>query len=217
MEIVEYLTEEGRSPFADWFDALHSPADAKVTTAIVRLGQGNTSNVEGVGGGVFESKIDVGPGYRVYFGMDGTIWSSWSAAAASNSSHGISSWPKPAGTITGGASGQRIKGVHEMTLTRNFRETVMARVKRDPAFRGDLLIEATNAFLEGDLDTGKSLLRDYLNATEALPAIAEELQLNEKSIRRMLGPKGNPTLKNFINLLSACSRLEHLRLAVCRH
>jgi DNA-binding phage protein len=56
-----------------------------------------------------------------------------------------------------------------------------------------------------------------MNVPFSTPAIAEELQLNEKSIRRMLGPKGNPTLKNFINLLSACSRLEHLRLAVCRH
>lgn len=93
----------------------------------------------------------------------------------------------------------------------------MARVRQDPAFRGELLIEATNAFLDGDLATGKTLLRDYLNATETLPAIASELNLNEKSIRRMLGPKGNPTLKNFVSLLGACSRIEHLKLSVCQH
>ena len=42
-----------------------------MTTALYRLGQGNFSNVEGVGGGVFEYRIDFGPGYRVYFGKDG--------------------------------------------------------------------------------------------------------------------------------------------------
>ena len=104
-----------------------------------------------------------------------------------------------------------------MTLTRDFKETVMARAGRDPAFRSALLIEATDAFLGGDIDTGKALLRDYLNATSALPTIDDELNLNKKSLRRMLGPAGNPTLKNFINLLTACSRIEHLQLRVCQH
>jgi DNA-binding phage protein len=104
-----------------------------------------------------------------------------------------------------------------MTLTRDFKETVMSRVKKDPTFRSELIVEATNAFLAGDIETGKSLLRDYLNATEALPTIASELDLNEKSIRRMLGPKGNPTLKNFLSLLTACSRIEHLKLQICHH
>jgi DNA-binding phage protein len=101
-----------------------------------------------------------------------------------------------------------------MVLTRKFRETVQLRVKQDPEYRKQLIIEATNSFLDGDLDTGKTLLRDYLNATEALPSIARELDLDEKSIRRMIGPKGNPTLKNFINLLGACKKLEHLDLKV---
>lgn len=103
-----------------------------------------------------------------------------------------------------------------MPLTREFKETVMARAKQDPDFRQSLIVEATNAFLDGDLDTGKCLLRDYLNATESLPAIAGELKRNVKSIRRMLGPKGNPTLRNFINLLNVCKRRENLDLYVCR-
>ncbi|OGQ97128.1 MAG: addiction module protein [Deltaproteobacteria bacterium RIFOXYD12_FULL_57_12] len=71
MKILEYLTDDGASPFRAWFDALESRAAAKVTTALVRLGMGNTSNVKSVGSGVHECKIDYGPGYRVYFGMDG--------------------------------------------------------------------------------------------------------------------------------------------------
>jgi DNA-binding phage protein len=104
-----------------------------------------------------------------------------------------------------------------MPLTRDFRETVMARVKRDPEFRSELIIEATNALLEGDIEAGKSLLRDYLNATESLPVVASELNMHEKSIRRMLGPKGNPTLKNFIGILKACTRMESLKLEICHH
>ena len=88
----------------------------------------------------------------------------------------------------------------------------MARVKSDPTFRGELIVEATNAFLMDDMETGKGLLRDYLNATESIADIARELQVNEKSLRRMLGPKGNPTLKNFPSLLKVCSSAERLTL-----
>jgi len=102
-----------------------------------------------------------------------------------------------------------------MPLTRDFKETVMIRAKQDPVFRQSLIVEATNAFLDGDVDTGKQLLRDYLNATGALAAIARELRQDEKSIRRMVGPRGNPTLTNFINLLSSCKRRESIALRVC--
>ncbi len=71
VEILEYLDPAGRSPFARWFDGLNAVAAARVTVALTRMGSGNFSNVEGVGGGVFEYKIDVGPGYRIYFGKDG--------------------------------------------------------------------------------------------------------------------------------------------------
>ena len=71
MELREYETAGGRSPFGDWFRALDALAAAKVTTALARLGLGNTSNVKSVGSSVLELKIDFGPGYRVYFGKDG--------------------------------------------------------------------------------------------------------------------------------------------------
>ena len=71
VEIREYLDDSGHSPFGRWFDGLDSTAAAKVTTALARVEQGNFSNVKGVGAGVFEYRIDFGPGYRVYFGKDG--------------------------------------------------------------------------------------------------------------------------------------------------
>src|SRR5215471_14717397 len=70
-EIRYYVATEGGRPFAAWFADLESVARAKVTRAIVRLEQGNFSNVKSVGEGVFEYRIDFGPGYRIYFGQDG--------------------------------------------------------------------------------------------------------------------------------------------------
>jgi putative addiction module killer protein len=71
LEVLEYLDAAGRSPVKRWFDRLDANASAKVTFAITRISQGNLSNVKAVGGGVFEFKIDFGPGYRLYFGRDG--------------------------------------------------------------------------------------------------------------------------------------------------
>ena len=71
IEIQECLDTSGRSPFARWFDGLNAEAAARVTAGLTRLGQGNFSNAEGVGAGVFELKMDFGPGYRVYFGKAG--------------------------------------------------------------------------------------------------------------------------------------------------
>lgn len=71
VEVREYLDPEGHSAYGEWFDRLNAPAAAKVATALTRLGSGNFSNVKGVGSGLFEYKIDFGPGYRVYFGKDG--------------------------------------------------------------------------------------------------------------------------------------------------
>ena len=70
-ELRYYLTAGGESPFGSWFSDLDAATAAKVTVALVRLEQGNTSNAKGVGEGVLEYRINWGPGYRVYFGRDG--------------------------------------------------------------------------------------------------------------------------------------------------
>lgn len=69
--MIEYLERDGSSPFGKWFTRLNAKAAAKVVTALYRLEQGNMSNVKSVGKGVFEYRIDFGPGYRVYFGQQG--------------------------------------------------------------------------------------------------------------------------------------------------
>jgi len=73
LEIRYYVTSGGHQPFAEWFADLDPVARAKVARALVRMEQGNLSNVKSIGEGVLEYRIDFGPGYRVYFGRDGEV------------------------------------------------------------------------------------------------------------------------------------------------
>lgn len=70
IRVVEYVREDGSVPYKNWFDQLDAQAAAKVATAVLRLGLGNTSAIKGVGK-IAECRIDWGPGYRVYLGRDG--------------------------------------------------------------------------------------------------------------------------------------------------
>ena len=71
-ELVEYETENGRCPFSEWLDGLKDiAARAIIRKRLNRIRMGNFGNTRSVGEGVFELKIDFGPGYRVYYGLDG--------------------------------------------------------------------------------------------------------------------------------------------------
>jgi len=71
LDIREYVTADGKSPYAKWFNDLNARAAAKVAIAITRVAQGNLSNAKSVGSGLHEYRVDFGPGYRIYFGRDG--------------------------------------------------------------------------------------------------------------------------------------------------
>ena len=71
IELVVYVTEEGKAPFEDWFNKLDTDAALKVRRALARVETGNLGDVKPVGQGVSERRITFGPGYRVYFGQDG--------------------------------------------------------------------------------------------------------------------------------------------------
>jgi len=87
-----------------------------------------------------------------------------------------------------------------MTVTRSFRETVQARATNDPHYRYGLLTESMDAMLSGDLETGKSLLRDYINATIGFEGLSDALGKSPKSLMRMLSTNGNPTAKNLFSM-----------------
>ncbi|MDO8359821.1 MAG: transcriptional regulator [Devosia sp.] len=90
-----------------------------------------------------------------------------------------------------------------MPVSRDFRTTVKARVERDPAFRAALLTEVVDLFLGGDVQTGKAMLRDYINATIGFAALAERTGTPEKSLMRMVSKSGNPRADNLFAMLNA--------------
>jgi putative addiction module killer protein len=71
IEVVEYINAAGVSPFAKWREGLDATVKARITIVLDRVERGNFSAAKGVGAGVFELRLDFGPGYRVYFGKDG--------------------------------------------------------------------------------------------------------------------------------------------------
>lgn len=90
-----------------------------------------------------------------------------------------------------------------MTLTRDFKQTVVARVERDPAFAKALLDEAATLFLSGEPDAARLILRDLVNATVGFESLAELTHKHTKSLHRMLSPKGNPSMDNLAVIFAA--------------
>jgi len=101
-----------------------------------------------------------------------------------------------------------------MPLTREFKETVQARAKRDPDFRSGLLKEGVECMLAGDVDTGKTILRDYINATIGFSELGELTNKQPKSLMRMLGPHGNPQARNLFEIIGCIQLHEGIQLEV---
>jgi DNA-binding phage protein len=90
-----------------------------------------------------------------------------------------------------------------MTLTRDFKQTVVERVARDPDFAKALLDEAATLFLSGEPDAARLILRDLVNATVGFENLAELTHKPSKSLHRMLSPKGNPSMDNLAAIFEA--------------
>ena len=101
-----------------------------------------------------------------------------------------------------------------MALTRNFKETIQARIERDPAFREELLKEGVDCLLSGDVETGKAVLRDFINATIGFDELGSLTHKSPKSLMRMFGPTGNPQARNLFEIIGYLQKREGLRLEV---
>jgi DNA-binding phage protein len=101
-----------------------------------------------------------------------------------------------------------------VALTRDFKETIQARARRDPAFRRELLGEAVESFLSGDVETGKTVLRDYIHATVGFSKLAGGTHHSPKSLMRMLGPAGNPQARNLFEIVHYLQQKEKIRFKV---
>jgi hypothetical protein len=98
-----------------------------------------------------------------------------------------------------------------MALTRDFKETIRTRVERDPGFRRALLREGIENFLAGDVETGKIILRDFINATMGFPKLSDATHRSAKSLMRMFGPRGNPQARNLFQIVAYLQKVEGVR------
>ena len=101
-----------------------------------------------------------------------------------------------------------------MVLTRNFKKTIQARIERDPIFREELLKEGVECLLSGDVDTGKAVLRDYINATIGFKELGGLTAKSPKSLMRMFSPNGNPQARNLFEIIGCLQEREGLHLKV---
>lgn len=101
-----------------------------------------------------------------------------------------------------------------MTLTRHYEETIRARVQRDPGFRKALLREGIENFLSGDVETGKIILRDFINATIGFTKLGDVIHRSAKSLMRMLGPRGNPQARSLFEIVKYLQEAEGVQFEV---
>ena len=99
-----------------------------------------------------------------------------------------------------------------MALTREYKQTVLARIKRDPKFARALYAEAVNSLLEGETEVGLSMLRDLVHAGITFKTLSEQTGFGEKTLHRMLSSRGNPTTRNLFTVTKAIC--EDLRIKI---
>jgi hypothetical protein len=101
-----------------------------------------------------------------------------------------------------------------MGTTKDFNEAVRADLQNSAEYRRAFLREAVGAVVSGDVETGKSVLRKYINGTLGFVALGKAVGRSSKTLMQMLGPRGNPTITNFFDLVTYLQKVEGSSLAV---
>jgi hypothetical protein len=91
---------------------------------------------------------------------------------------------------------------------RKFSDTVKADLETSSEFRGALLSEAIGCMVSGDVETGKIVLREYVNGTVGFLKLGEALGRSPKSLMRMLSPQGNPQARNLFEMIAYLQKAE---------
>jgi len=101
-----------------------------------------------------------------------------------------------------------------MPLTKDFNETIREQLQKSKGFRRALLKEAVGCMIEGDIDTGKSVLRKYINGTIGFVKLGKALGRSPKVLMRMFSAKGNPQAKNLFEIVAHLQKIEGTTLRV---
>ena len=98
--------------------------------------------------------------------------------------------------------------------TRKFTDTVKSDLQSHADFRRALLGEALSCMLSGDVETGKIVLREYVNGTIGFQKLGTALGRSPKSLMRMLGPQGNPQARNLFEMVAYLQKVEGTTLQI---
>lgn len=101
-----------------------------------------------------------------------------------------------------------------MSLTVYFKDTVMKRLRRDPAFARALLCQGIETLLSNEPEVSKDLLRDYINGTIGFDGLSKQVDIPVKSLMRMLGPGGNPQANNLFAIVAALQKHAGVQIRV---
>jgi len=95
-----------------------------------------------------------------------------------------------------------------MPLGKEFKETVREQLQASAGYRRAYLREGIGCMIAGDIEMGKLVLRDYINGTIGFIALGNALGRDTKSLMRMLGPQGNPTVRNYFEIVAYLQKVE---------
>ena len=101
-----------------------------------------------------------------------------------------------------------------MALTKSFNDTIKSRIQQSEGFRRALLREAVGCMIAGDVETGKSVLRKYINGTIGFVKLGEKLNRSPKVLMRMFSAKGNPQARNLFEIVAFLQKAEGTVLEV---
>src|SRR5882672_6284493 len=120
----------------------------------------------------------------------------------------------PFGRTTSKASAAGAERRRKMARTKSFKDLVQQHVKGEKKFAEALLREGVDAMLSGDVDTGKTILRDYIKATVGFERLGEAIDTPPKSLIRMFGPRGNPQARNLFSVIGYLQKRAGVRLHI---
>jgi len=209
MILRPYIDREGRNSFELWFLSLEAGNRARVAVYLDRMERDN----------LFERKERGrrrdGTSDEFRTGLSRLFWT-----GRRDSCHSSRRWQQEESaerycqraTTVDRVQGRK-KGA-DMPLGKEFKETVKAQLEKSTGFRRALLREAVNCLVAGDVETGKSVLRTYINGTVGFIRLGEALGRSPKTLMRMLGPKGNPQIRNFFEIVAYLQKVEGTVLEV---
>jgi putative addiction module killer protein/probable addiction module antidote protein len=202
MEVFHYITPDNKNPFREWFRSLRDPrAKAATFRRIDRLADNNFGDHKFCRDGVWDLKIDVGPGYRVYYARVGETTIVLLCAGSKRTQR--KEIVRAVALLEGLSRAITMK--QKPYITHN--EAAIEMLHEDPQFA----VEYLNAVLEdGDQKELMLALRRIAEAFGGVSKLAEQAELNATTLYRTLSPQGNPELKSLTSILKAMG----MRIAV---